>query len=81
MQKKFVILDCENDVREANDESMWDTIDQCMNDIKVGMLDNGDDNSYLPWKIVHWDESKNKTEMLVHTRIKRVTRGIHLEKI
>jgi hypothetical protein len=77
----FIILDVDNDRREAAGNDYWDTIQECMHDIKEGVAEHGDDPEFLPWRIVIYDEDKTPNDMFVQVRIKAINTSVQLESV
>jgi hypothetical protein len=77
----FIIIDKDNDRREAAGDDNWATIADCMADIKEGIAKHGDDPEFLPWRIVKYDRDKSPNDMFVQVRIKAITTSVQIDSV
>ena len=68
------IIDSDGDMRDANDVSAWDSVENCLADIKQGLANGLNSANYMPWRIVDWDSADIVEDMEVLTTVK----GIYL---
>lgn len=55
----YKLLDCDNDSRQSNDETRWETVEDCLNELRDYLANNLDEICYLPWRIVDYEEDEN----------------------
>jgi hypothetical protein len=75
----YILIDRENDRREANKESSWDNVEDCKSDIVEGIKEGSEEKDYLPWRIVLFEPGKDNSDMNVHSKIMDVVTQIELK--
>lgn len=75
------ILDCENDARSCNDNWDWDTVAECMEDLKRGLLGTCETTDYMPWRIVNYTSADSPELMPTLVRITGARCSITFDKV
>ena len=74
------IIDCDGDVRSANDNDSWLDLGDCLADIHKGLANNDcDGTSWLPWKVVDYDSARDTNGMTVLSVINDVLITVDLD--
>lgn len=79
MSTKYILVDCDFDKKDANEESTWDSVDACKADIIDGIVSETDEPTYLPWRILIYDPNGEPRDMNVHSKITNIITTVQLE--
>lgn len=75
----YILVDKDYDQREANGDTEWNTAEECQAAIVEGIVQETEEIDYLPWRILIYESSKDRSDMNVHSKITNVVTRVTLE--